>query len=58
MQSVVGVERSAMNVGGPLSSGCEGKTRAKSSPGIRIMSHGWGNPDTDVGRSLNEADDE
>jgi hypothetical protein len=57
-KSVVGVERSVRHVGGPLSSCRAEKTRAKPSQGIRIRSHGRGNPDTDGGRSLNEADDE
>ena len=57
-KSVVCVERSVRNLGGPPGSCSERETRGKPSQGIRIMSHGRGNPDTDVGRSLNEAEDE
>jgi hypothetical protein len=57
-KSGVGVERSVRNLGGPPGSCRARETRGKPSQGIRIMSHGRGNPDTDVGRSLNEAEDE
>jgi hypothetical protein len=55
---VVGGERSVKNWGGPAGSDRERETRGKSSHGLRIMSHGRGNPDPDGGRSLNEAEDE
>jgi hypothetical protein len=57
-KSVVCVERSVRNLGGPTGSYCERETRGKAAQGLRIMSHGRGNPDTEVGRSLNEAEDE
>jgi hypothetical protein len=57
-KSVVGVERSVRNLGGPPGSCSARETRGKPSQGIRIRSHGRGNPDTDVGRSLHEAEDE
>jgi hypothetical protein len=57
-KSVVCVERSVRNLGGPTGSCRDWETRGKSSHGIRIMSHGRGNPDTEVGRRLNEAEDE
>ena len=56
-KSVVCVERSVRNLGGPPGSGRAWETRGKASQGIRIMSHGRGNPDTEVGRSLNEPED-
>ena len=57
-KSVVCVERSVRNLGGPPGSCSERETRGKPSQGIRIMSHGRGNPDPDGGRSLHEAEDE
>ena len=47
-KSVGCVERSVRNLGGPWGS-CGGKAV---SYGIRILSHGRGNLDTEVGRSL------
>src|SRR5882724_8155384 len=57
-KSVVCVERRIRNLGGTPGSCNERETRGKPSQGIRIMSHRRGNPDPDVGRSLNEAEDE
>jgi hypothetical protein len=57
-KSVVGVARRVRNLGGPPGSCSARETRGKPSPGLRIMSHGRGNPDTDVGRRRNEAADE
>jgi hypothetical protein len=57
-KSVVGGERSVRKGGGPTGSCRERETRGQAAQGIRIMRHGRGNPDTEGGRSLHEAEDE
>ena len=51
-KSVVCVERSVRNLGGPSGSDCG----QAGSHGIRIVSHARGNLDTEVGRSLPDTD--